>query len=290
MLFQQIISGLALGCIYALVAIGFSLIYASFKLPHFAQGDILMLGGVFGLIVTNYIGLHFVPVIVVTILIVALVGILLDRVIYSRIVNHDIGPKIIVTVTVGILIRNLVLIIWGGRPRTFPHEGFVDFTINLGGRAFSPIYLFILIVTLILVLCLTVLLLKSKLGLGMRATAYSHELAELMGVKTKMTLLATFGLGSGLAGAGGFLIGQLIPVSFSMGVVLGMKGFVAAVIGGIGSIPGALVGGLTLGVVENLGGAYISSDYKDLIAYGIMILVLVLKPSGLLGKHTVEKV
>ena len=290
MLFEQIVSGLALGCVYGLVALGFSLIYAAFRLPHFAQGDVLMLGAVFGLIVTRAIGPHFTAVLLITVLIVGFIGILLERLIYRRIINHAIGPKIICTVTVGILAQNLVLVLWGGRPQSFPPKGFSDLAITIGDRVFPPVYLFIFVVTLILVLMLWLILLKTKLGLGMRATAYSHELSELMGVNTGVTLLATFGLGAGLAGAAGLLFGQLIVVSFTMGVVIGLKGFVAAVIGGFGNIPGALVGGLILGIVENLGGAFISSGYKNLIAFVILIVVLVVKPTGIFGKRVEVKV
>jgi len=289
MVFEQIISGLALGCVYGLVALGFSLIYAAFRLPHFAQGDILMLGAIFGLIATRAMGVHFVPVLLTTILIVGLIGILLERFIYRRIINHGIGPKIICTVTVGILVQNLVLVLWGGRPQAFPKEGFSSLSFAIGGRVFPPVYLFIFGVTLILVLLLWVILLKTKLGLGMRATAYSHDLSELMGVNTGVTLLVTFGLGAGLAGAGGLLIGQLIVVSFTMGIVIGLKGFVAAVIGGFGNIPGALVGGLILGVIENLGAGFISSGYKDLIAFVMLIVVLVVKPTGLFGRRVEVK-
>jgi len=259
MLFEQIISGLALGCVYALVALGFSLIYAAFRLPHFAQGDILMLGAVFGLIATRLIGLYFIPVLAVTILVVGLVGILLERIVYRKIINSAMGPKIICTVTVGILFQSLVLVFWGGRPQTFPKEGFSSLALTIGDRQFPPAYLFIFGVTIILVFLLSIILLRTKLGLGMRATAYSHELSELMGINTNVTLMATFGLGAGLAGAAGLLIGQLIVVSYFMGVVIGLKGFVAAVIGGFGNIPGALAGGLILGLIENLGAGFISS-------------------------------
>jgi branched-chain amino acid transport system permease protein len=290
MLFEQVISGLALGCVYSLVALGFSLIYAAFRLPHFAQGDILMLGAVFGLIATRTIGAQFAPVLMVTILIVGLVGILLERLIYRKIINHAIGPKIICTVTVGILLQNLVQVLWGGKAEAFPRRGFSTISLMIGGRVFPPVYLFIFVATVILVILLWLILVRTKLGLGMRATAYSHELSELMGVNTNVTLLATFGLGAGLAGAGGLLIGQLILVSFTMGIVIGLKGFVAAVIGGFGSIPGALTGGLVLGLVENLGGGFISSGYKDLIAFGIMMLVLVVKPTGIFGRRPETKV
>ncbi len=290
MLFEQIISGLALGCVYGLVALGFSLIYAAFRLPHFAQGDVLMLGAVFGLIATRLIGVQFAPVLLATILSVGLVGILLERLIYRKIINHAIGPKIICTVTVGILLQNLVQVFWGGKPESFPRQGFSAISLEIGGRVFPPVYLFIFIATLIVVIFLWLILLRTKLGLGMRATAYSHELSELMGVNTNTTLLATFGIGAGLAGVGGLLIGQLILVSFSMGIVIGLKGFVAAVLGGFGNIPGALIGGLLLGVIENLGGGFISSGYKDLIAFGIMILVLIVRPAGIFGRRMETKV
>jgi branched-chain amino acid transport system permease protein len=290
MLFEQIVSGLALGCVYGLVALGFSLFYAAFRLPHFAQGDVLMLGAVFGLIATRSIGAHFVPVLLFTILIVGSIGILLERLIYRRIIHHAMAPKIICTVTVGILIQNVVQVLWGGKPEAFPRDGFSSLTLTLAGRVFPPVYLFIFVSTLIVVLILWVILLRTKLGLGMRATAYSHELSGLMGINTNITLLATFGLGAGLAGIGGLLIGQLILVTFSMGIVIGLKGFIAAVIGGFGNVPGALVGGLVLGVIENLGGGFISSGYKDLIAFGILILVLIVKPTGIFGRRVETKV
>jgi branched-chain amino acid transport system permease protein len=290
MLFEQIISGLALGCVYGLVALGFSLIYAAFRLPHFAQGDVLMLGAVFGLIATRAIGAYFIPVLLITIVLVAAAGIALERLVYRKIIHHAMAPKIICTVTIGILLQNLVLVGWGGKPEAFPTQGFSTLSLAVGGRAFPPVYLFIFVATIVLVVLLWLILLRTKLGLGMRATAYSHELSGLMGVNTNTTLIATFGLGAGLAGAAGLLIGQLILVSFTMGIVIGLKGFVAAVIGGFGNMPGALLGGLLLGVIENLGGGFISSGYKDLIAFGIMILVLIVRPAGIFGRRTETKV
>jgi len=290
MILEQLFSGLVLGCIYGLVALGFSLIYSAFQLPHFAQGDLLMLGAVIGLIASRFVGLNFVPVLLITVVGVGGIGILMERLIYRKLSKHAIGPKIICTVTVGILLQNIVLVTWGSRPQSFPDSGFSGFPIVFGDRVFPPVYTFIILVTLILVIILSILLLRTKIGLAMRATAYSHDLAELMGVKTSSTLLITFAIGAGLAGAAGLLIGQLLTISYTMGIAIGQKGFIAAVIGGFGNIPGALLGGLFLGVVENIGAGFVSSGLKDVISFGVLLLVLLVRPSGLFARVKEEKV
>ena len=286
----QVVSGLALGCVYALVALGFSLIYAAFSLPHFAQGDILMLGGVVGFTLAVRTNLGLIPILMITAAVVGTIGVIIERLVYRKIMNHDLSSKIVCTVNVGVFLQNAVSVFWSNRTFAFPTDRFGGVPIAAFGQTFPPVYLNIFAATALLVLILTFVLQRTRLGLGMRATAYSHDLASLMGVNIHQCLVATFAIGAGLAGTGGVLVGQIIMVVFTMGAVIGLKGYVAAVLGGFGSIPGALVGGLLLGVFENLACFFISSAYKDAVALILMILILILRPQGLLGRRREVKV
>ncbi len=292
MLADQIIAGLTSGILYALVALGFTVIYAARDLVHFAQGEVFMLGGFFGYFAFANLGLSFFASLPVAILGTGILGMLLERVVYRRLaLQRDQTMLLICTIGVSIFLMNAAIIVWGPTPLPVPKEAVSGGgSIQAGGLTIDALYIWVFALSVAIMAAFTYLFQKTRLGLAMRATAHSPRVASLMGVDVNLTYLFTFALGCGLAGAAGWLLAPLVFVQFNMGQAIGLKAFSAAVIGGMGSVPGAIVGGLLLGVIENIGAGFISSGYKDLIAFVIMIIILLVKPSGLLGQPTVEKV
>ncbi|MDN5343984.1 MAG: branched-chain amino acid transport system permease protein [Clostridia bacterium] len=290
MFIDQIISGLVAGSAYSLLAIGYSLIFASMRLLHFAQGDFLMLGGFIALsLVTAGIGNSFINVILVMVVFV-FVGHLVERFCYRRIPYHMHSPRIIATLGIGMALRNLASVLWGARAQTLPGDFFSGPVLVLGSIKLQPAYYWTLIIAAVLMTLLAVFLNKTKAGLAIRAAAFNADVAEIMGINAAMSRAISFIIGSCLAGCAGVLVAPLTFIHYEMGVSLGMKGFSAAVLGGLGSIPGAMVGGLLLGIIETLGATAISSGYKDSIAFIVLILILVFRPSGLLGQSEPEKI
>ncbi len=290
MLLDQIITGLAAGCIYALVALGYSLIYSSVSLLHFAQGSLLMLGGVFGFTLISRLKFSLFLAMPAVVLLLVCVGIFLERGIYRHVTKASPTIRIICTLGVNIMIPNLVIVLWGSEPSPLPSHVLGGAPFTLLGFPVQPVYYWIFIIVTIVVMILTLFLKRTNAGLTIRATALDPKVASLMGINTSITCFMSFAIGSALAGIAGILAGKILFISYDMGSMIGIKGFVAAVIGGFGNLPGALVGGLILGVLENIGGGFISTAYKDSIAFFLMIVILVLLPSGLLGKKRLEKV
>ncbi len=289
MIFDQIISGLSIGCIYALVGIGYSLIFASISLLHLAQGSLLTISGVIGLLLMTRLKLPFAPLVPLVAFILAIIGFLLERFIYRNVKGSP-TVGVISTLGVNITIPNLVIILWGSEAYPFPKSVLGGSPLNLFGFSIQPVYYWIFIVVTIVVILLSVSLKYTHLGLALRATAYNPNLASLMGMNTNLTHSLSFGIGSALAGIAGLLAGKILFISYDMGSMIGIKGFVAAVIGGFGNLPGALVGGLILGVLETIGAGIISSTYKDSISFVIMIIMMIFLPSGLFGEKRIEKV
>ena len=289
MILDQIISGLSIGCIYALVGIGYSLIFASISLLHLAQGSLLTISGVIGLILMARLKLPFSGLVPVVAFILACVGFLLERFIYRNVKGSP-TVGVISTLGVNITIPNLVIILWGSEAYAFPKSVLGGSPFNLFGYAVQPVYYWIFIVVTIVVITLSVSLKYTNIGLAIRATAYNPSLASLMGMNTSVTHSLSFAIGSALAGIAGLLAGKILFITYDMGSVIGIKGFVAAVIGGFGNLPGAFLGGLILGVLETIGGGIVSSTYKDSISFVIMIIMMIFLPAGLLGERRIEKV
>ena len=289
MIFDQIISGLSIGCIYALVGIGYSLIFASISLLHFAQGALLTLSGVMGLLLMTRLKLPFAVMVPLVALLLACIGFLLERFIYRQVKGSP-QVGVISTLGVNIIIPNLIIIFWGSEAYPFPKSVLGGSPFNLFGHSIQPVYYWIFIVVTTVVILLSVTLKYTSIGLAIRATAYNPKLASLMGMNTSITHSLSFAIGSLLAGIAGLLAGKILFISYDMGSMIGIKGFVAAVIGGFGNLPGALLGGLILGVLETIGGGIISSTYKDSISFVVMIVMMIFLPSGLLGEKKIEKV
>jgi branched-chain amino acid transport system permease protein len=289
MIFDQIISGLSIGCIYALVAIGYSLIFASISLLHLAQGSLLTISGVIGLILMTRLKLPVAALVPFVAFILATIGFLLERFIYRNVKGSP-TVGVISTLGVNITIPNLVIILWGSEAYPFPKSVLGGSPLDLFGFSIQPVYYWIFIVVMIVVILLSLSLKHTYLGLAIRATAYNPNLASLMGMNTNFTHSLSFAIGSALAGIAGLLAGKILFISYDMGSMIGIKGFVAAVIGGFGNLPGAFLGGLILGVLETIGGGIISSTYKDSISFVIMIIIMIFLPSGLFGEKRTEKV
>lgn len=287
---QQLINGISLGSIYALIALGYTMIYGIMKLINFAHGDIYMLGAYFGFYAITALGLPFIPSIIFAMACSAIAGMIIERVAYRPMRN---APRIAILITaigVSFFLEYGMILLVSPQPRTFP-EVFAASVYNWGPLVVNSQQLVILLSSLILMVTLTYIVNSTKAGKAMRAVSFDADAARLMGISVDNVISTTFALGSALAAAGGVLVGVYYnSIDPLMGMVPGIKAFVAAVLGGIGIIPGAMLGGLILGIVEAMVSGFISSTFRDAAAYGILILILLFKPSGLLGKKTREKV
>lgn len=285
---NQIINGLSTGSMYALVAIGYTMVYGIAKMINFAHGDIIMAGAYFALLSMSYIGP--IPAILFSIVATAALGVLTEKVAYKPLRGKGSLEVLITAIGVSYLLENVFLLIFGSAARTFP-QIMPKGTINLGGISIKYITVITLVVTAVCTAVLLFFINKTKLGKAMRAVSEDQGAAQLMGINVNTTVSLTFAIGSGLGAIAGVIYGCAYSlITPYIGLMLGIKAFIAAVLGGIGSVPGAMVGGLMLGVAESLTIAYISSDFSDAVVFGILIIVLLVKPAGLFGKNVREKV
>lgn len=285
---NQIINGLSTGSMYALVAIGYTMVYGIAKMINFAHGDIIMAGAYFALIAMSFVGP--VPAILFSIVATAALGVLTEKVAYKPLRGKGSLEVLITAIGVSYLLENVFLLIFGSAARTFP-QIMPKGTINLGGISIKYITVITLVVTAVCTAVLLFFINKTKLGKAMRAVSEDQGAAQLMGINVNTTVSLTFAIGSGLGAIAGVIYGCAYSlITPYIGLMLGIKAFIAAVLGGIGSVPGAMVGGLMLGVAESLTIAYISSDFSDAVVFGILIIVLLVKPAGLFGKNVREKV
>jgi branched-chain amino acid transport system permease protein len=295
---QQLINGLAFGSILALIALGYTMVYGILRFINFAHGDVFMIGAFAGYYLTPRVA-TFLPtpsiwsalvVMAGSMVICATLGILIERFAYRPLRQ---SPKLAVLITsigVSLFLEYGGQFVFGAAPRPFP-KLIPEYSIGTGGLRVTSNQIIVLAVTVALLMVLRFIVLKTKTGMAMRALAFNPEGAALMGVNTNVIISFTFGLGSALAAAAGILFAVLYPaVDPLMGIMPGLKAFCAAVLGGIGNLPGAALGGLIIGTVETFVAAYISSTYRNAIAFAVLILILLIKPSGLLGKKDIEKV
>ena len=289
-LVQQLINGISLGSIYALIALGYTMIYGILKLINFAHGDIYMLGAYIGFVCTSILKLSFLPALIISMIGAALAGMVIERVAYRPMRN---APRIAILITaigVSFFLENVMILFASPQPRTFP-EVFKATVYHAGSWVVNSQQIVILVSALVLMVALTYIVNKTRAGKAMRAVSFDADAARLMGIDIDSTISMTFALGSALAAAGGVLVGIYYnSIDPLMGMVPGIKAFVAAVLGGIGIIPGAMLGGIILGVVEALVSGFISSTFRDAAAFAILIIILLFKPQGLLGKNIREKV
>lgn len=287
---QQLINGISLGSIYALIALGYTMVYGIMRLINFAHGDIYMVGAYVGFFSTTLLHVGFFPALIVAMVMTGLVGMLIERVAYRPLRS---APKIAILITaigVSLLLEYGGILLLTPQPRTFPAI-FTATVYNIGPLVINSQQVLILAVSVVLMVLLTYLVQKTKLGKAMRAVSFDTDAAMLMGINVNTVISFTFGVGSALAGAAGVLVGVYYnSIDPLMGIMPGLKAFIAAVLGGIGVIPGAMAGGVILGVIEALVSGFISSTFRDAAAFGILIIILLFKPSGLLGKNVREKV
>ena len=295
---QQLINGLSLGAIYALIALGYSMVYGLLKFINFAHGDVLMIGAFAGFYATPWIH-NLLPdpwmttagVLLWSMLVCAILGVLIELLAYRPLRNHPKLAVLITSIGVSLLLSYGGQILFGVNQKPFP-DLLPPIRISLGqGVTISGNHLLVIVVTLLLLVALCWVVLKTRFGLALRALSQNRDAAALMGVNSNAVISITFAIGSALAGAAGVLYSMNIhSIEPLMGTLPGIKAFVAAVLGGIGSLPGAAVGGLLLGLTECLLGGSFLSSYRDAIAFGILIVILLIRPSGLFGSSATEKV
>lgn len=290
---QQLANSISLGSLYALLAIGYTMVYGILRLINFAHGDIFMLGAYFAFYALTAFACPWYIAFPLAIILTILIGMILERAAYRPLRNSARIAIMISAIGASYLIENLGVMIFGGRPKAFPNIDLFNKVIPIGGVRLSGVSLVIPVVTLVVLLVLFYVIHKTKTGMAMRAVSKDYQAARLMGIDVNHIVTITFGIGSGLAAVGAILWGmkypQLIPL---MGLMPGLKCFIAAVIGGIGDVRGAVIGGFILGFTEIMMVAFLPgiSGYRDAFAFVILIFVLLVKPSGIMGKATVEKV
>lgn len=291
---QQIVNGLSLGSIYALIALGYTMVYGIVKLINFAHGDIMMMGAYAGYFILVWLGatpFGFVVAMIVSMVFCALLGISIERLAYRPLRNAPRLNSLITAIAVELILQNMmrVLPFVGPDPKSFPSISVG--AIKFGFVSIDGIKALVIIGSILLMMALNFVVNYTKTGKAMRSVSYDLQASSLMGINVNKTISTTFAIGSMLAGAGGVLYATAYPmIDPTMGYMPGLKAFVAAVLGGIGSIPGAMLGGFILGVAETMTKAYGPSAYADAISFSILIVILLVKPSGLLGKKTVVKV
>ena len=290
----QIINGLHIGSIYALVALGYSMVYGIVKLINFAHGDIIMVGAYAAYVLLVLCGLPVWVAVIGSIVFCALAGVLIERIAYRRLLVKE-APRISLLITaigVSYLLQNAALLIWSSNPKTFTSVVTGEALSLFGGQMqISKVTLVAIAACVVIMVALMLFTGKSKVGTAMRAVSEDKGAAQLMGINVNTTISITFAIGSGLAAIAGVLLCSAYPTLMpTTGSLPGIKAFTAAVFGGIGSIPGAFIGGILLGIIEIFAKAYISTQLSDAIVFAVLIVVLLVKPDGLLGKHVSEKV
>lgn len=286
------ISGLSLGSIYAIIALGYTMVYGIAKMLNFAHGDVIMVGGFVIFTSVSTLGLPPVLGVLLAIILCTILGVTIERVAYKPLRGASPLAVLITAIGVSYLLQNVALLIFGSNARQFssvvniPNIKLADGQLTISGETIVTI-----VTCIVIMIVLTTFINKTKTGQGMLAVSEDNGAATLMGINVNKTIAITFAIGSGLAAIAGALLCSTYPtLTPYTGSMPGIKAFVAAVFGGIGSIPGALIGGILLGVIENLSKAYISSQLSDAIVFSVLIIVLIVRPTGILGKKINEKV
>ena len=297
--FQQLTNGLAVGGIYALIALGYTMVYGVLKLINFAHGDLFTIGAYLGLTLltgfglSNYLG-SFGVIVVLAIMVTGLVGVigvLLERVAYRPLRQANRLSAVVSALGASIFFQNAVMLIYGARYKVYPHDILPKIAINVMGLNIPLIRILLLAASLIMMVVLYLFIQKTRIGTAIRAAAIDQRASKLMGINVNRVIMIVFMIGPALGGAAGLMVGLYYgQINFTMGWLYGLKAFTAAILGGIGNIPGAMVGGLLLGVIEALSAAYISTAWKDAIAFCVLIIILIVRPTGLLGERVAEKV
>lgn len=286
---QQLINGTHIGSIYALIALGYTMVYGIVKLINFAHGDIMMMGAYFAFMALTTLGLPLWGAILFSMTLSAFFGVLIEKVAYKPLRDAPRIWALISAIGVSFFLENLFLLIFKPDPKPFPPLRIPP--IKIGSLQISGITVITLVLSFLIMIALDLFIKKTRTGKAMRAASEDKGAAALMGISVNRTISITFAIGSALGALGGILFALAYPqIDPYMGVMPGLKAFVAAVLGGIGIMPGAMLGGFLLGIVESLTKGYLSTRWADAVVFGILIIVLLVKPSGILGKNTSEKV
>jgi len=288
---QQIVNGLSLGAIYALIALGYTMVYGIIKLINFAHGDIMMVGAFVGYFSLTLLGTNIFVAMVTAMLTCAVLGVLIEKIAYRPLRNSTRIAALITAIGVSLFLEYTVIFLLGPSQKVFPASAFPLKAYNVGGLSILNKDVFVFVSAVVLMLILQYIIKWTKTGKAMRAVSLDREAALLMGISVDKTISITFAIGSALAAAAGVMVGVYYnTVNPLMGIIPGLKAFVAAVLGGIGIIPGAMVGGFVMGILETMVSGYGNSLYRDAVAFGVLILILLIKPSGIFGEDTGEKV
>ena len=289
---SYLISGISLGSIYAIIALGYTMVYGIAKMLNFAHGDVIMIGAYVSYCVTSYLGLNPLLSVLAAVVVCTLLGIVIEGLAYKPLRNASSLAVLITAIGVSYLLQNLALLIWGSTPKSFhsvidlPALKLIDGRLVITAEALVTIA-----ACVIIMIALTLFTGKTKMGKAMRAVSEDKGAAQLMGINVNVTISLTFAIGSALAAIAGVLLCSMYPNLLpTTGSMPGIKAFTAAVFGGIGSIPGAMLGGILLGIIETFAKAYISTNLANAIVFAVLIVVLLVKPAGLLGKQIKEKV
>ncbi len=291
-LVQYLINGISIGSVYAIVALGYTMVYGIAKMLNFAHGDIIMIGAYMSYCATNYLGLHPVVGLVIAMAVCILLGIAIEAMAYRPLRGVPSLAVLITAIGVSYFLQNAAQLIWGSAPKNYTSiVSMAPLTFFHGSLVITGEVLVTIAASVVIMIGLTLFTGKTKMGKAMRAVSEDRDAAQLMGIPVNRTISTTFAIGSALAAVAGVLLCSTVPTLMpTTGSMPGIRAFTAAVLGGIGSIPGAMLGGILLGIIETLSKAYLSTQFSDAIVFAVLILVLLVKPSGLLGKTTQEKV
>jgi branched-chain amino acid transport system permease protein len=287
----HLINGISLGSIYAIIALGYTMVYGIAKMLNFAHGDVIMVGGYISFYAMTLLGLPVPVAILAAVFVCTVLGIVVERLAYKPLRAATSLAVLITAIGMSYFLQNAALLVWGANPKAYPNI-FKDIeAVEYAGVRISPVAIVAIMANVIIMIALNLFTTRTKMGKAMRAVSEDKGAATLMGINVNFTISLTFAIGSGLAAIAGVLLCTAYPTLMpTTGSMPGIKAFTAAVFGGIGSIPGAMIGGLLLGIIEIFARAYISSELADAIVFGVLIVVLIFKPTGLLGKQIHEKV
>ena len=289
---SYLISGISLGSVYAIIALGYTMVYGIAKMLNFAHGDVIMVGAYISFCTTSYLGLSPLVSVLLAIVVCTVLGIVIERLAYKPLRQAPALAVLITAIGVSYFLQNAALLIWGSSSKTFSSV-VGDWSIKLFNDhlTITGVTIVTVLACVVIMVALTLFTTKTKLGTAMRAVSEDKGAAQLMGISVNSTISLTFAIGSGLAAIAGVLLCSAYPMLMpTTGSMPGIKAFTAAVFGGIGSIPGAMIGGILLGIIEIFAKAYISTQLSDAVVFAVLIVVLLVKPDGLLGKRVSEKV
>ncbi|AEA33031.1 branched-chain amino acid ABC transporter permease [Hippea maritima] len=294
---QQLVNGLTIGSIYALVALGYTMVYGVLKLINFAHGDLVALSAYIGLVIMMQLAGALSPVLLIittfiaTMIIIATAGVILERTAYRPLRKAPRLSAVVSALGASLVIENGIMLIWGPMPRIFPASAVPNANYNIGNVYISLMQVLVLIISFVLMVALYFFVNRTKLGTAMRACAIDQDAARLMGIDVNRVIVTTFVIGSALGAVGGLFIGMYYRgIHFNMGWIYGLNAFVAAIIGGIGNIPGAMLGGILLGIFNAFISGYLSSSWALALTYVLLIVIMIIRPTGILGERVAEKV